>query len=234
MEKRERIQSIDALRGVCLILMVAYHFFYDLVYFFGAPVWILSNPVFNVLQPFFAGVFIALSGVSARFSRSNTKRGIKVLAVSLLVTGVTSLMGSPVIFGILHLLGFCMVFYGLTGKLWDKLPEKAAPVIYIALIIVLAVFIEILNPVNIDGLWIFGFYRSGFYSSDYFPILPWIFVFLLGTWLGKLVTDRKLPDWIYSVNPPVVPAIGRKSLLIYVLHQPVLYGITMLIRAVIS
>lgn len=234
MEKQERIQSIDALRGFCLILMVAYHFFYDLVNFLGAPGWILSNPVFDVLQPFFSGVFIALSGVSSRFSRSNTKRGIKVLAVSLVVTVVTSLMGSPVIFGILHLLGFCMVFYGLTNRLWDKLPEKAAPFIYIALIVASAALRGILNPVKTGGLWIFGFYRSGFYSSDYFPILPWVFVFLLGTWLGKLVTDRKLPDWVYTVNPPVFPAIGRKSLLIYVLHQPVLYGITMLIKTVID
>lgn len=234
MEKQDRIQSIDALRGFCLILMVAYHFFYDLVNFLEVPGWILSNPVFDVLQPFFAGVFIALSGISSRFSRSNTKRGIEVLAVSLVVTAVTSLMGSPVIFGILHLLGFCMVFYGLTNRLWDKLPEKAAPFIYIALIAASAALRGILNPVKTGGLWIVGFYRPGFYSSDYFPVLPWVFVFLLGTWLGKLVTDRKLPDWVYTVKPPVFPAIGRKSLLIYVLHQPVLYGITMLIKAVIS
>lgn len=234
MEKLNRIQSIDAIRGFCIVMMVAYHFFYDLVNFLGAPGWVFTNPVFDVLQPLFAGTFIALSGVSSRFSRSNIKRGLKVLALSLVVTAVTALMGSPVIFGILHLLGFCMVLYGLTGTLRDKLPEKATPVIYIALIAVSSALRNSLNPVKMDWLWIIGFYKPGFYSSDYFPILPWLFVFLLGTWLGKLVTERRLPEWLYTVNPPIFPAIGRKSLAIYVLHQPVLYGITMLIKWTIS
>lgn len=234
MENRERIQIIDAIRGFCLVLMIFYHFFYDLVNFLGAPSWILYNPVFDVLQPFFAGVFIAISGISSRFSRSNIRRGGLVLAVAATVTLVTWLMNNIVLFGILHLLGVCMVFYGLTSKIWDRIPEKAAPIIYIALIAASIFLKNQLNPVDTDGLWFLGFYRASFYSSDYFPLLPWIFVFLLGTCLGKPIARKRLPERFYTVSPPVFPAIGRKTLVIYILHQPVLYGVTMLIKTVIG
>ena len=66
-----RIQAIDAIRGLCVVLMCAHHFLYDLAAFLGAPWWIFTNPVLDVLHWFFAGCFILLSGVSSRFSRSN-------------------------------------------------------------------------------------------------------------------------------------------------------------------
>ena len=61
-----RIQAIDALRGLCVVLMCCHHFLYDLAAFLGAPWWIFTNPVLDVLHYFFAGCFILLSGVSSR------------------------------------------------------------------------------------------------------------------------------------------------------------------------
>jgi hypothetical protein len=57
--------------------------------------------------------------VSSRFSASNIKRGLKALALSVGITVVTYFIGMPIWFGVLHLLGFSMVFYGLTFKFWD-------------------------------------------------------------------------------------------------------------------
>ena len=229
-----RIQSIDALRGLAVILMVIHHFLFDLVEFLDAPSWLFSNHVFNILHYIFAGVFIGLSGLSSRFSRSNIKRGIKVAVVALVITLVTWLMGMEILFGVLHLLAFCMIFYGLTRKFWDKIPEKIAPFIYIALTAASAVVLRLLNPITIKWLWPFGLYYKGFYSADYFPIFPWLFVFLFGSWLGKLVKEHRLPEKVYTIDPPFFPAVGRLSLIIYVLHQPVLYGITMLIKVIIG
>lgn len=228
-EVPKRIQLIDAVRGLCVVLMVLHHLMYDLVAFLGAPVWLFTNPVLDIAHYFFAGTFIFLSGVSSRFSRSNVKRGLKVIAAALVITAVTYFLGMTIVFGILHFLGFAMVFYGLTAKLWEKIPSFLAPFLYIACVVFTAVWINKTGYVENNWLWMFGFCSRTFYSADYFPILPWIFVFLLGTWAGKYIREGYMPKWFYTVHPPLLPAIGRKAFIIYLAHQPVLYGITMLI-----
>lgn len=231
MQNNQRIELMDAARGLSLILMVFYHFFYDLVTFAGAPRWIFRNPVFDPLQYFFAGLFILISGVSSNFSHSNVKRGLKTLGVALVITLVTYFMDMIIAFGILHLLGTCMLLYGLTQKFWQKLHEKlpwAIPALSISLILLTARFVGG-YPSTTPYLWMFGLVTPEFESADYFPLLPWAFVFLLGTWAGKYVREGKLPKWFYEAKVPFFPAVGRQSLLIYVAHQPILYGLTMLI-----
>lgn len=232
MTERKRIDIIDALRGLSIILMVFHHLLFDLVKFMGAPAWLFSNPVFDCLHYVFAGLFILISGVSSQFSRSNIKRGIKVFAIAVLFTIVTSLpfINMPIRFGILHLLGFCMIFYGLTRKAWDQIPKTAAPFIYTALFIGTVLAVRLVE-VNASYLWMFGWFRTGFFSADYFPIFPWLFLFLLGTWAGSYIAQNKLPKWFYEKRVAFFPAVGKKSLLIYILHQPVLYGI---MQAVVS
>ena len=225
-EPKKRIEIIDALRGLSLILMVIHHFLLDLIVLCGAPGWLFSNPVFDVLHYIFAGAFIFLAGVSCRLSRSNLKRGLKCFAIAMVMTLVTGLIDSIIVFGVLHLLGFSMIFFALTGKAWDAIPRKLAPVLYIALLIGSNWLIG-----NVDigdaAHWLFplGWTYPGFYSADWFPIFPWLFVFLTGTWFGLYVKERKLPGWFYDFTCPVLPKVGRQSLLVYVVHQPVLYAL---------
>jgi len=198
-----------------------------------APWWIYRNPVFNVLQAFFIGLFLVISGVSSRFSRDNIKRGAIVIVISVLVTYVTIGIDMPIYFGILHLLGFLMLFYGITRKLWDKIPGKVAPVIYVVLVIATALARIFLSPVSdvyglSDILSVLGWQQAGFVSFDYQPVFPWIFVFLFGTWVGKYILEKKFPDWFYTKKVPFFPFIGRHALIIYIVHQPVLFGLTFL------
>ena len=225
---RKRIDIIDALRGLAVILMVFHHLMFDLWTFLGAPSWVFDNGVFNFMHYVFAGLFIFLSGVSSQFSRSNVKRGVKVFLLAFLFTIVTSLpfVNEPIRFGVLHLLGFCMIFYGLTRKAWDSIPRAVAPFIYVALIVGTALLTSLVR-LDVSFLWMLGWYGPGFMSADYFPIFPWLFVFLLGTWAGFYIVERKLPEWFYEKKIAVLPAVGKKALLIYVLHQPVMYGIIM-------
>ncbi len=227
---RKRIDLIDAARGLAVILMVIHHLLFDLVEFLGAPIWLFENPVFDPLHYFFAGLFIFLSGLSSQFSRSNVKRGLKVFAIAMAFTLVTSLpfVGMPIRFGVLHLLGFCMVFYGLTRQVWDKMPRVAAPIIYIALLVGSALATRMIR-IDVPYLYMFGWLQPGFYSADYFPIFPWMFVFLLGTWAGFFVIEHKLPEWFYQKRVAFFPAVGKKALIIYIVHQPVLYGLVMAI-----
>ena len=236
--RKERIEIIDALRGLAVILMVAHHLLYNCVEFLGGPYWLYSNPVFDVLHYIFAGLFIFLSGVSSRFSRGNIKRGLIAIALAAVISIVTYLIEMPIWFGVLHLLGFLMLLFGLTRKLWDFIPRLVAPFLFISLtaagaLILKYVDITAENPVLRVLLSILGWRQKGFVSYDYFPILPWIFVFLLGTWTGLYIKERKLPEWFYKAKFPVFPAVGRKSLMIYVLHQPILYGLTMGIKYIL-
>lgn len=230
---KKRIDIIDALRGLAVILMVFDHFMYDLVVFLGAPQWLFWNPAFNFLHYVFAGLFILLSGVSSLFSRSNIKRGVKVFLIAMAISLVTWVMNMPIRFGVLHLLGFCMIFYGLTRKSWDKVDERVMPVLCVLLLVGTALATAYIN-IDSKYLWMFGWTYKGFSSSDYFPIFPWIFVFLLGTWIGRFIVAGRFPRWFYDKKVPFFPAVGKKALIIYIVHQPVLYGITMGIKYLMS
>ena len=230
--KKQRIQSIDALRGLAVVLMVAHHFLFDLYAFLGAPRWLFYNPVFNILHYVFAVVFIGLSGVSSRFSRSNIRRGVIVLAIALAMSLVTWFLAMPIRFGVLHLLGVSMIFYGITHKMWESIPDKLMPVLCVLLIILSLLAVNFIR-IDSEHLWMFGWYTEDFYSADYFPILPWLFVFLFGTWVGKHVREGHLPGWFYTFSVPFFPQVGRKALIIYIVHQPILYGITVLIGLIL-
>ena len=224
-----RIDLIDAARGVAIILMVIHHFLYDLVAFLGMPLWLFTNPVLDVLHYFFAGLFIFLAGISSDFSRNNWLRGLKTLAAAALVTLVTMLMGMDIWFGILHMMAVCILFFALTRPFWEWLPRWLMPLLCTAGTVLTAPFVNGVQT-DIPGLFMFGLITPDFYSSDYFPLLPWIFVFLLGTWAGRYVKEKRLPSAFYETRVPVLAPIGRRTLLIFLLHQPVLYGIVMIIR----
>ena len=252
-KKKSRIEIIDGLRGLSVVLMVIHHFLYNLVYELGAPEWLFSNPIFDFLQIIFVGVFLFVSGVSSRFSRSNVKRGLIAIALAIVISAVTYLMGMPIWFGILHLLGICMVFFGLTRKLWDLIPTKASPFIFIPLIVAsalarsqLALTASSLRGRNLLAIlgwpqrdrflhgfdvtllpWDEGFVHS---SADYQMLLPWLFVFMLGTWAGIHIRDGRLPARFYEQKIPYFPAAGRRALLIYMLHQPVLFSLVLGVR----
>lgn len=224
-----RIELIDAVRGFDLYVMVVHHIFYDLCAFCGLPwVW-FSNPVWNVVHYLSAGTFILLAGVSANFSHSNLKRGLRTLAIALGITAVTVLMNMPILFGVLHLLGCCMVLYAVTARFWQRLPAWTIPALSLAGVLATA---KLVNgyPSAVPHLWMLGLTTPDFSSADYFPLLPWVFVFLFGTWAGKYVREGRLPRRFYEARAPRLAAVGRHSLLIYVLHQPVLYALTMLVK----
>ena len=224
---KKRIDSIDAMRGLAVVLMVIHHFLLDLVLLCGAPWYLFSNPVFDFLHYIFAGLFVFLSGVTSRFSRSNLKRGAKCFAIAMALTLVTSLpvIDQPIRFGVLHLLGFSMLFYGIAGKALDKIPRIVMPFLYVALLLGSQLLV---TRTDIGGaaryLFMLGWLYPGFYSADYFPIFPWLFVFLLGTWAGIYIKERRLPNKFYTFTCLILPDIGRHAMIVYILHQPVFYG----------
>lgn len=239
MRKNKRMDSLDAIRGVAILAMVFYHALYDVSDIFGYKI-----PLFDILTPLeppFAGAFILLAGVSSRYSHSNIKRGAKVLILGMAVTAVTVIFipSQSIYFGILHFMGCAILLFELVKPAADRIPAKAAAVIWTVLFILTfrmpethiigipglfgAALPRILQ--NTPYLFALGFPDGYFYSADYFPMIPWFFVFLIGTVIGVPIKNHRLPEKFYTVRIPFFAAAGRNTLLIYLLHQPVIYGL---------
>ena len=70
----------------------------------------------------------------------------------------------------------------------------------------------------------------GFFSTDYFSLIPWIFLFVAGYFLHRVLEEEGLNEKLFAKgNVPVLNWIGRHSLIVYLLHQPILYGLGILI-----
>jgi len=226
-----RIWEIDFLRGLSIILVVGYHLLFDLGAFVGVERFLgfttdLSSVAWRVAQNFFAGLFIVLSGTSCSLSRSNVRRGLKLLAVSLAVTAVTYAFdpSSAVWFGILQLLAVSILVYGAA---FEK-SGPAACAVWGVFVLGLGAALPALKKalaVRFDWLLPFGIHSPGFSSFDYFPLIPWLGVFLIGAALGKSVyaPQKSLLPW--RLPRTFVNAAGRHSLLIYIVHQPLIMGV---------
>lgn len=219
-----RIHGLDAFRGTCLILMVLYHWAYDLYIYSGFAWARLDLPFWVVCQVVSSYGFIFVAGMSSRLSHGNIRRGVRVLLAGLAVSLVTWLWGEPVRFGILQLLGCAMIVYGLTRKLWRAVPARGL----LALFLVLFAGARLLLPATVTapGLYPFGLVTEDFASSDYYPLFPWLFLFLAGTCAGQWL--KRPPDWLCQSRFPVLQFLGRHALLLYLIHQPVLMGLTFL------
>ncbi len=251
---KRRIYAMDELRGFAVFCMVFYHAFYTLAFLFRLPWGEALFRFFTPAEPWFAGLFIFIAGISSDLSRSNLVRGAKLFAVALLVTAATALVVPEelILFGILHFLSICMMAFGLlqllrrrAGK--EDAPFRLWPVLVCALLLVVTwnisdgyLQIPFLLKVNLPQSWYqpwlapLGLPGPGFASADYFPLLPWCFVFAAGTVVGRLARAGRFPEFLYPSRIPFFSFLGRHALLIYVVHQPVIYGVSLLVTALMG
>ena len=253
--KPGRIYLMDELRGFAVFCMVFYHGFYTMAYLLGLPIGEWLYRFFMPAEPWFAGLFILIAGVSSNLTRSNLVRGVKLLGVALLVTLATAVAVPQelIVFGILHFLSVCMIVFGLLqllrGRLGktEELPFRLWPVILCAVLFAVTRYVpngylqipfvlRVLVPAEWYQPWLapLGLPGAGFSSADYFPLIPWCFVFAAGTVLGRLAKAGRFPKWMYPSRVPFFSFLGRHALLIYIVHQPVIYGAGLLIRLLVS
>lgn len=234
---KKRIWELDLLRGVFLVGMIAVHLIDDLVYMFGLMD--LSNPALSAVYTLctnWGGVlFILLSGICASFSTRTVRRGLVVLGGGLIVSAVSmgmyllDLSDKSIIiyFGILHCLGVCMLLW----PLFRSLPGWALVILGVALAGT-GLYFDAAVRLEFDYLAPLGLFSRSFATADYFPLLPNLGYFLVGGALGKwLYPQRKtLFPKVNDANPLIrfFTFLGRNSLLIYLLHQPLLAAIVWL------
>lgn len=197
-----------------------------------------GNAGASVAADHLLGVHFLLSGFCVPLGHRTLKRGAQVFAAGALVTVVT-LVFMPedrVVFGVLTFLGSAMLLTGVLEPLLKKIPPAAG-------LAVSAVLFAL--TYHLDERWLgfgglrlalpdawyanyftafFGFLPFDFYSTDYFALLPWLFLFWAGYFLHGVVGRARMEP----LRRPVCPALGwmgRHSLLLYLLHQPVIYGV---------
>lgn len=233
---RKRIWELDFARGLALLGMMGIHLVYDLVDLFGVLNWQLPH-WYLVFKNNFGAVFLVISGISVTLGRHCIRRGLTVFGCGFLCTGATLVLyltgmadrSILIYFGVLHCLGVCMLLWPLFRRLPDWLLALLGLTLSAAGLVLRQYSPEV--PAVLIPL---GFAPGWFSSSDYFPLLPNLGFFLLGTTLGRRlyrepvtrlskVDDGKQPIGFFC-------AMGRHSLLIYLLHQPILAALVLLLQ----
>jgi len=222
-----RFYELDVLRGSAVIAMVVFHAFYDLD-FLGYVSIDLSSGFWWFFPRAIASVFIFVAGVSLALSYSGGRirishyiiRGAELLGVGLVITCVTYVFVpyAYIRFGILHFIGLATLL-SFPFLRCDKRITVSAGVLT-------AVAGLMMRDVRVSFPYLFwlGLKPRHFYTLDYFPLLPWFSLILFGIVAGNILYPDHSRRWSMREvrDPGVISWLGRHSLLIYLLHQPVL------------
>lgn len=227
-----RFMLVDVVRGIAILLMIVYHFSWDLTYFGLAAFRIFSNPYWIWFAKFIAGLILLVMGVSQVMAR---RRGLRtwvflkrlaiISACAAIVTIGTYLIDPAtfIFFGILHHIAVASIL--LTVAI--RLPSW--------LLFALAVFIlagpQFLSHEIFSPFWLAwtGLSPISWVSVDYVPLFPWLGVPLLGMVIGRGMLQRreKHPYLKWHSTHPLARTVcfaGRYSLPVYMIHQPVLFA----------
>lgn len=220
---------------------------------------LINSPIFEFIANVGRTLFLLLAGICTRFSRNNLKRGLFVAAAAVIISiataaldliSVGSLGNMFIYFGILHLMAVCMLLYALFDMALSHVkPNPNVNTVLRPCIIALCALAFAITFRLYDGtVGIGGFAKevscalngtllgvllgfSGFspLSADYFPLMPWAFAFFAGSFLGAYFQEGKAPEFLYKNICPPLTFAGRHTLIIYLAHQPLIYGIAVLV-----
>ena len=233
--RHSRFWEIDLLRTIAIVGMITFHTL-DLLYFFDLyPTNMLYGPWWWWIRRVNAGIFIFLAGVALTITYSRGKRmsgfmlrGLKIFGWGMALTLITLLISRTeyIRFGILHFFGiaFILVPFFLRFR-------------FINLILGIALLAAgiYLWGTSFDFPWLLwlGLKPHYFRTLDYFPLLPWFGLFLVGMFFGKILYpqgNRRVN--IHEFNDPVTSALtfpGRHPLVIYLAQWPVVIGVLLLL-----
>jgi len=239
----ERFWEIDTLRGIAILMMITYHVIFDLNYFGFTSTDLHSLPVLLFLYPVSTS-FLLLVGISLTLSYSRVnhtlttnqlwikyfKRGGSIFGLGLLITLVTWVYphNGFIVFGVLHCIGLSILLA------YPLIRSSLSALLVGLLCISIGVLLRITITVDFPWLLWLGFVPKQFYTLDYFPLLPWFGVVLIGIFLGNSLYQNntrsfRLKDHSRFIITRLLCFLGRHSLIIYLLHQLIIVGILYLL-----
>ena len=263
----KRITELDILRFVAIVLMVFDHLMYDVFAFmpsifgrytdefwkafavFARGYWNL--PLRKIVRYFVLFIFLGLSGVSCSFSRSNLKRGLKLMALAIALTvgtivvdEVADLNGSmTIVFGIIHMIALSLILVALVDKLTEKMKDNKWVFLAIGAALILAQFLirspyERLTEVYVGSDDFFKLFFNAFIGKlllgpDCYSFLYYGGQVFVGVFLGKLLyPERKPLIFKKGYRDNFMTFLGRHTLIVYAAHQvliPVILGVILLL-----
>ena len=229
-----RRPGLDTLRGMTLVSMMVYHACWDLVYLFRQDwAWYRSFGA-HLWQQSICWTFILLSGYCYHLGHHRLRHGLLSLGGGALVSAVSQVAGSPIHWGVLTLLGAAALLTIPLDPLLRRLPARAGLAGSFCLFFLLRevnqgyLGFEGAALLTLPADWyqnsltaLLGFPGPDFFSADYFSLLPWLFLFWTGYFLYRLRPEGEGRE----PRLPLVTTLGRHSLVAYLLHQPLIYGV---------
>ncbi len=238
----KRLVELDLVRGVAIVAMIGYHFYFSMIFWGGLPAGNVFSLVARMIQvvPF---VFLLILGIGVhirferydrtRYWKSISKQVLIVAAASMLVTIATAIVapGMMVWFGILQC---CAVSIGVVSLIVARRWHNV--VMLVAVLWIMAIgWVFAREHVQLWLLLPLGLQPVGFRTLDYFPIFPWVGAALLGSVLGRvLYPDGEVrAAWKCNILQirerfQVAPGrwlvwLGQHSLLLYMVHIPIIW-----------
>jgi len=231
-----RFWEIDFLRGIAIIMMLLYHGYFNFIFFGNYS----GNFAIYLFGRATGILFILLVGISLTLSYSRAKkegtanfgkyfkRGIKIFSIGLLISALTFILFPEyfIIFGILHFIGISVIL----GYFFVALNTIA-----LALGILLIFSGLYLSNYTFNFWWFLwlGLIPENFQSFDYYPLLPYFGFVLIGISIGNFFYPDyrrrfKLPE-ISNRFAKFVCWLGRNSLKIYLIHQPIIVALFLML-----
>lgn len=231
----KRNYNLDKFRGFTIISMVLFHLFYNINYYWEVS-WYDGTMLNKIWQLSIAMSFFTISGITSNYlsSNKNIKRGIITSLIGFAITLVTRIATPDqyILWGVLNALGLSMILVGLLSK------NHKAKYKWTGLFLLLFILsyniprgalyqYDFFKNLYDKNLFVLGFPSNEFISADYFPMLPWFFIYLFGYYLGAYLFKKDFFGKYGRDN--LLGKIGRLSMPIYLIHQIILYPLVTLI-----
>jgi uncharacterized membrane protein len=230
-----RFDRLDALRGFAMLWMAVFHLLFDLNYFgliarqdfYRDPLWTLQRTAIVSLFLFCAGLGQAIALQQGQSAARFWRRWAQVAACALLVSIGSWFMfpRSFISFGVLHGIAAMLIVARFAAPLRAWLWPLGLLAVVLPWLVAHPFF---------DSRWTnwVGLVTRKPVTEDFVPLLPWLGVMLWGLAAGQTLLARGAPLLGGALPKPLAPlaALGRWPLTFYMLHQPVLIGLVLLLR----